>query len=164
MFTTIDQFTSLWEREAADTVKVFEAITSEIFRYSTADYRRSVARLANHITETLQEMPAAAGLDTGKEYQEIDTIDALIRQYKALSEKMLYAVKTSWTDHMLGDQISMYGQDDWTRGSVLQSIVLHQCHHRGQLTVLIRLAGGTVPGIYGPSYDEWKMWGQEPHK
>ncbi len=164
MFTSIDQFVSLWEREAADTVKVFEAISPEIFRYAAADYRRSVARLSNHITETLQEMPSEAGLDAGTAYHELDTIDALIHQYKALSDKLLYAVKTGWTDHMLAEQIMMYGQNDWTRASVLQSLILHQCHHRGQLTVLIRLAGGTVPGIYGPSYDEWKMWGQEPHK
>jgi uncharacterized damage-inducible protein DinB len=27
-------------------------------------------------------------------------------------------------------------------------------HHRGQLSVYIRLAGGKVPAIYGPSGDE----------
>ena len=29
-----------------------------------------------------------------------------------------------------------------------------QIHHRGQLTVYVRMAGGKVPAIYGPSADE----------
>jgi uncharacterized damage-inducible protein DinB len=29
-----------------------------------------------------------------------------------------------------------------------------QIHHRGQLTVHLRMAGGRVPSIYGPSKDE----------
>ena len=34
----------------------------------------------------------------------------------------------------------------------------HMIHHRGQLTTYIRPAGGKVPAMYGPSYDE-KMGG-----
>jgi uncharacterized damage-inducible protein DinB len=34
-------------------------------------------------------------------------------------------------------------------------MILHdQIHHRGQMTVYSRIAGGTVPSIYGPSADE----------
>jgi uncharacterized damage-inducible protein DinB len=33
--------------------------------------------------------------------------------------------------------------------------MLHdQIHHRGQLTVYVRMAGGMVPSIYGPSADD----------
>jgi uncharacterized damage-inducible protein DinB len=32
--------------------------------------------------------------------------------------------------------------------------VVDQIHHRGQLSVYIRLAGGKVPSIYGPSADD----------
>ena len=37
-------------------------------------------------------------------------------------------------------------------------MVLHdQIHHRGQMTIYSRLAGGIVPSIYGPSHDEpWR--------
>jgi uncharacterized damage-inducible protein DinB len=30
----------------------------------------------------------------------------------------------------------------------------HMIHHRGQLSVYVRLLGGAVPGMYGPSSDE----------
>jgi uncharacterized damage-inducible protein DinB len=36
----------------------------------------------------------------------------------------------------------------------------HLVHHRGQLTVYLRMAGGKVPGLYGPSADEMEMEAQ----
>lgn len=41
------------------------------------------------------------------------------------------------------------------RGDVLRAILFNQTyHHRGQLTVYLRLLGIPVPAIYGPSADE----------
>jgi uncharacterized damage-inducible protein DinB len=48
----------------------------------------------------------------------------------------------------------MYGQT-WKRRDVLMALVMHQAHHRGQMTVLMRQAGLLVPGIYGPAREEW---------
>ena len=40
-------------------------------------------------------------------------------------------------------------------GALLRSIMLnHWYHHRGQLSVYLRLVGALVPSIYGPSADE----------
>jgi uncharacterized damage-inducible protein DinB len=33
-------------------------------------------------------------------------------------------------------------------------VLNHMIHHRGQLTVYLRMAGAPVPGLYGPSADE----------
>jgi uncharacterized damage-inducible protein DinB len=52
----------------------------------------------------------------------------------------------------------MYGQM-WVRGKTLGVLVTHQIHHRGQLTVLLRLAGLKVPGVYGPAKEEWAKMG-----
>jgi uncharacterized damage-inducible protein DinB len=30
----------------------------------------------------------------------------------------------------------------------------HAIHHRGQLALMCRLAGGTPPGLYGPNREE----------
>ncbi len=41
------------------------------------------------------------------------------------------------------------------RAAVLRTLLMnHLIHHRGQLTVYLRLTGATVPGVYGPSADE----------
>lgn len=40
------------------------------------------------------------------------------------------------------------------RGNVLWTVLYDHIHHRGQLSVYQRIAGGKVPSIYGPSADE----------
>jgi uncharacterized damage-inducible protein DinB len=41
------------------------------------------------------------------------------------------------------------------RGGVIRSMVMnHSIHHRGQLTMYMRLNDIPVPGLYGPSADE----------
>jgi len=40
---------------------------------------------------------------------------------------------------------------------IQDSVFNHLSHHRGQLTVYLRLAGASVPAIYGPSADEGKF-------
>lgn len=40
------------------------------------------------------------------------------------------------------------------RHIVLRDTMNHLAHHRGQLTVYLRLKGRTVPAIYGPSADD----------
>lgn len=37
---------------------------------------------------------------------------------------------------------------------ISDSVFSHLAHHRGQLTVYLRLASSTVPALYGPSADE----------
>ena len=45
----------------------------------------------------------------------------------------------------------------WKKGQVLTVLIRHQIHHRAQMTVLIRQAGLKVPGVYGPSREEWEL-------
>jgi uncharacterized damage-inducible protein DinB len=33
-------------------------------------------------------------------------------------------------------------------------MIFHGIHHRGQLTLMCRLAGGQAPGLYGPNREE----------
>jgi uncharacterized damage-inducible protein DinB len=40
------------------------------------------------------------------------------------------------------------------RADALRMFLHDQVHHRGQLSVHLRMAGGPVPSIYGPSKDE----------
>jgi len=49
--------------------------------------------------------------------------------------------------HITGDENSI-------RELLWNAILFHLIHHRGQLSILARLAGGTVPGIYGPNREQ----------
>lgn len=43
---------------------------------------------------------------------------------------------------------------DWAKMAFAWFMLSDQIHHRGQLTVYLRMIGGKVPAIYGPSGDE----------
>lgn len=43
---------------------------------------------------------------------------------------------------------------DWSKAAFAWFMLSDQIHHRGQLSVYVRMAGGKVPSIYGPSGDE----------
>jgi uncharacterized damage-inducible protein DinB len=55
----------------------------------------------------------------------------------------------------------MYGQQ-WQRGTTLMTVQMHESHHRGQITVLMRQAGLKVPGVVGPAKEDWRQFGMEP--
>ena len=40
------------------------------------------------------------------------------------------------------------------RHEVIRDTFLHSSHHRGQMTVYLRLLGARVPSVYGPSADD----------
>jgi uncharacterized damage-inducible protein DinB len=42
---------------------------------------------------------------------------------------------------------------EW-RMKLIQDTINHWAHHRGQMTVYLRLMGAKVPAIYGPSADD----------
>lgn len=43
---------------------------------------------------------------------------------------------------------------NWPRLEFMGLMIRDHIHHRGQLSVYLRMAGGSVPSIYGPSADE----------
>jgi uncharacterized damage-inducible protein DinB len=40
------------------------------------------------------------------------------------------------------------------RHQVIRDTFLHSAHHRGQMTVYLRLLGSKVPSVYGPTADD----------
>ena len=57
----------------------------------------------------------------------------------------------TWTLKM-GDQVLTTGP---RYANIRDGALSHMAHHRGQLTVYLRLNEAKVPAIYGPSADEW---------
>jgi uncharacterized damage-inducible protein DinB len=82
----------------------------------------------------------------------------IIKIYKQYSALLLEQVEGRWKDDDLTGNIEVYGEQ-WERRKVLSVLVLHQAHHRGQMTALMRMLGIQVPGIYGPSKEEWSKYG-----
>jgi uncharacterized damage-inducible protein DinB len=63
-----------------------------------------------------------------------------------------FLLTTSWK-LLAGGKVVM----DQPRHIVLRDTLNHLAHHRGQLTVYLRLLDRTVPAIYGPSADDQRF-------
>ncbi len=160
MIRTINDFLDRWRDEKAATLKVFSYLTDESLE-EAVPRGRTLGRLANHITETLSELPAHAGLPIAVNNTQYATVKELMAAYEDSADLVAEAVSGTWHDGMLDDETPMYGQS-WKYGFTLWALILHQAHHRAQMTVLMRFAGLQVPGIYGPSKEEWKAYNMAP--
>ena len=63
-----------------------------------------------------------------------------------------FLLNTNWR-LLAGGQVVM----NEPRHVVLRDTFNHLAHHRGQLTVYLRLTGQPVPAIYGPSADDQRF-------
>lgn len=164
MYRRIEDFKKDWAFETEATLKVFEAIQDEKKIDRLDENVRSLGRLAWHITQTLTEMPHRASLlDTDPLDKEPipQTMTEIIKAYQDYSLNLINVLEQKWSDQQLDDEVDMY-DNKWKKGIILSILILHQTHHRGQMTTLMRLQGMKVPGIYGPSKEEWLQYGMPP--
>ncbi len=157
MYRTISDFINAWNYEHASTTKIFNALTDASLAQKVTPDGRSLGSMAWHITLTLGEMGRSAGL-TFAAPEDHATMPAKSSEiaaiYAATAVALGKAVQEHWNDASLSEEIMMYGEK-WTKGGTLSALVSHQIHHRAQMTVLMRQAGLKVPGVYGPSKEEW---------
>jgi uncharacterized damage-inducible protein DinB len=149
MFCRINDFEKTWQYEAEGTLKVFNAMDNSVLTKKLHPNVRSMSVLAWHITTTLYEMMNLAGLHLEPILfpgDEPDSKQFILDSYKKLSDDVIKQVKEHWSDKQLDDKVDMYGEK-WTKGQVLSILIDHQAHHRGQLTILLRMTGSKVPGI-----------------
>ncbi len=160
MYRTIEDFTADWLRETKSTLKIFRTLTDASLGKQVAPDGRSLGFLAWHITLALGEMGERSGLHVaapGDDAPMPDSAKDIAGIYLTAARSIADEVQIQWTDAMLGEEVEMYGEK-WKRGFALASLVRHQIHHRGQMTVLMRQAGLNVPGVCGPSREEWAQW------
>ncbi len=161
MYHHIQDFLADWKLAAENTAKIFANITEETKAEKIAPNIRTLERLAWHITQTITEMGSRAGIfdHNALEDQPIPAtfseIAATHARYNAL---LADAVYSRWTDASLTDRVQMY-TEEWTKGVVLSVLVSHEAHHRSQMTIIMRMLGLMVPGLYGPSAEEWAAYG-----
>ena len=164
MTTTISDFERTWQHEGGATLKMLRALTDASLGQPEAPGERSLGRVAWHLVLTVSEMLQRTGLTIESPAHDSPvppSAAAIADAYDRASRSMLRQIKEGWTDATLEVEDDMYGES-WKRGLTLDALILHQAHHRGQLTVLMRQAGLKVPGVYGPSHEEWAAIGMEP--
>jgi len=163
MYLTIKDFIGDWKEESDSTIKVFSQIPDTDKSVKARENIRSLERLAWHITQTLTEMPKSAGITSNDPLENKDvpeTFSNIVEIYKQQSARLIKILQNSWKDEDLLKELNIYGQV-WQGRKLLSALVKHQIHHRAQMTTLMRLQELSVPGIYGPSKEEWSQYGME---
>ena len=161
MYRKLEDFINDWAIESESTIKILNNLTDESLTKKVDENVRTAGKLAWHITTSIGEMAHRTGLN----FKTVDsnssipaTVKEIVDAYKEASENLLTSIKSNWNDDTLIVEDDMYGEM-WKRGMTLGVITSHQIHHRAQLTIVMRLNGLRVPGVFGPSKEEWTSYG-----
>ncbi|MFD0768249.1 DinB family protein [Bacillus sp. CGMCC 1.60114] len=163
MFQTIEGFLTSWKYEAESTQKVLDALTDESLKQEITPENWTLGRIAWHIVTAIPVITSRTGLKFEgemKDYPVPTSAKHIADSYRQMNEAFTQAIKTQWTDKDLATINDFFGKP-MPNSIFIMTVINHQNHHRGQMTVLMRQAGLKVPGIYGPAKEEWAAAGME---
>jgi uncharacterized damage-inducible protein DinB len=162
----VDALLHEYDHELATTRRVLERVPEVEFGWKPHDKSMTLGQLATHVasipwwlTMALEAgfhdvAPGArgSGLETAR------SRTALLEEFDASVKKARASLARASDAEMLAPwTLKFNGQEIFTmpRTTVVRSFVLnHLIHHRGQLSVYLRLKDVPVPAIYGPTADE----------
>jgi uncharacterized damage-inducible protein DinB len=150
--------------------RVIERIPASMYAWKPHDKSFEALDLATHVANliswgamilTTEELDfASEEMQNWKppEAENVSDVLALLEQNGAQVRGVLQSMsdedlEKTWTMRA-GDQV--YSADP-RHFAFARWVLAHQAHHRGQLTVYLRLKDEPVPGIFGPSADETEM-------
>lgn len=161
MFRTVKDFEKSFQFESDSTLKLLRSLTDASLQQRVAPEGRTLGRLAWHLVQSQADMLNKAGLAVeGPDWEAaVPTLAAaIVSAYEHTRQSVQSEVAKKWNDAALLEEHDLYGEP-WANGFTLEAMLRHEAHHRGQMTVLMRQAGLTVPGIYGPAREEWAAFG-----
>ena len=150
-----------WDQEMKSTRRVIERAPSEKGdwkphpkSFSLAHLTQLVAGMPGWIAQTLTndaiDLKAGGGYSTQRTEKLLEEFDRnAAAGRKALEDAADEDFKLPWSLKM-GDKVLF----TMPKGAVVRQTISHLSHHRGQLTVYLRLLDVPVPSVYGPTADE----------
>jgi uncharacterized damage-inducible protein DinB len=158
----VDSMLAEIDQEAQTTKRVLERIPENKLNWKPHPKAFSLGQLALHIASVPGSVAAAAAPDTmeaptfsqpeAKSRQEVlDTFSKSLATARETLQKMDDArLLSTWSLTKNGKVLMSV-----PRIAFIRSILMnHNYHHRGQLSVYLRMLDVPVPSIYGPSADE----------
>ncbi len=152
------------KHESMGTRAMLAAVPANNLGWQPHEKSMTLGRLAAHVAEIpgwLFDTIKKDELDFEKaEYKPIplDDKNALLEAFEENLEKGLNALHNASDEKMMETWTLRNGPQVYfqmPRVGVVRGMVLnHMVHHRGQLSVYLRLLNIPVPGMYGPSADE----------
>jgi len=156
-----------FDHEMATTRKTLERIPEDKLSWAPHEKSMKLGRLAGHVAElpnfatmtiTTDSIDLASGgyqpLTATSQKQVLDAFDkAAANARAAIAGATDEELMQSWTLLYGGKTIFAMPRVAAVRAMMMS----HMIHHRGQLSVYLRLHNVPVPSIYGPSADEGSM-------
>lgn len=151
------------ERETQNTKRVLDRLTDEHWDYKPHAKSMTLGQLATHVVELHNWVSGALNREAYDFKVDHTPVEVSgVAELKALLENGYERNK-----EIIEQMTTLQWQEEWTlragdwviaqlpRAAAIRFIINnHLVHHRGQLTVYLRLLDIPVPGLYGPSADE----------
>lgn len=155
MYRQVDDFIHDWNAEAENTAAVMDALTDEKLGQAIVEGHNTLGWLGWHLATSPIFFASLVGVNltppAEKQAEEITAAD-IQSAYRKVTEELKTAVESELKDEQLTETVN-FGAPT-AKGSILSKLILHQTHHRGQMTVLLRQAGLPVPGVMGPTKEQ----------
>ena len=161
--TPKQQFLDGFKRETATTLRVLKAYPADKLDLRPSPRSQTARDLAwlFVMEQNLAQKALTAGFDWStpppKQPAAPDSLDAIIKAIEDANTRMIALVEKT-PDAQLGETVKFFTGPktlgDIPKIDFLWFLLCDQIHHRGQLSVYLRMADGKVPSIYGPSGDE----------
>jgi uncharacterized damage-inducible protein DinB len=155
----LEMFLSAWDREADNTLKLLRALPATQYDFRPDKGGRSLGELAWHLAEGDAYM--SYGVETGQftmdarppNIERPRTVEALAPGYERIHREAVARIRKLKPED-LERSIPFFTGSMSIRDILWSAIISHGIHHRGQLSLMCRLAGGQAPGLYGPNREE----------
>jgi uncharacterized damage-inducible protein DinB len=149
-----------WERETETTLRVMRAYPPDQMDFKPHERSTSARSLAWLFSNEMRlaEQAISGALDFGVfQAPAPDTMDEIIRHFETNRRTMLDAIRNATDEQLAGTTkffVAPKTMGDIPNEEFLWFLLHDQIHHRGQFSVYLRMAGGRLPSIYGPTADE----------
>jgi uncharacterized damage-inducible protein DinB len=113
-----------------------------------------VAMMPGWLTKTIQGTDIDLAKSAGYSFEKTETLLGQFDQHVRESREAIASAKDADFDVMWSLKNGDHVLFSAPRGTVVRSHINHLIHHRGQLTVYLRLVDVPLPSMYGPTADE----------
>ncbi|HEU4566371.1 MAG TPA: DinB family protein [Gemmatimonadaceae bacterium] len=155
-----ERFAEVYEREHATTMKVLRAFPPEQAELRPSERSSSARRLAwTFVMEERMMLMAIRGEPVlgGGYPAPPESWEAILDDFATQHEQIMAELRSPSSSELQGTVrffTAPKQMGDYRTMEFLWYMLHDQIHHRGQLSVYVRIAGAKLPSIYGPSADE----------